>query len=321
MRLNQTFSWLLFCGVLCFVATAAQAQQTTRVPGQIVAARVVGTVTATNTIDGAQRVLAINDTVTQNYEIVTGAGASVVLVFSNGASLNLGAESRLSIEEFLQDPFATEVSVAALTEEPTTSTTRVHLSRGELVGNVKRLKHEAGSTFIVNTPVGAAGIRGTTFRIVFRPDASGQVFFTLSTAEGVVLFEAPAAEGVSVETGNEVVVTADVTVDAATGAVTVNAPPEVGVLAPIPPATEALIAVQAQQILESSGTLMMSTTTSSTTTGPAGGAAPAGDGDAGEENEQTQEAQDDATFTPTGENGVPNPGPAQQTTSGDGRRV
>src|SRR5690606_15609751 len=136
-----------------------------------------------------------------------GAGASVVLVFSNGASLNVGAESTLSIDEFLQDPFAEEVSVAELTEEPTSSTTRVRLTRGELVGNVKTLKHEQGSSFIVNTPVGAAGIRGTTFRIVFRPDASGRVFFTLSTAEGNVLFEAPAVEGVNVETGKEVVVT------------------------------------------------------------------------------------------------------------------
>ena len=86
--------------------------------------------------------------------------------------------------------------------------------------------------------MGAAGIRGTTFRIVFRPDANGRVTFTLSTSDGVVLFEAPASAGVSVETGKEVAVDVEVAVDAATGTVTVVAPPVITSTQDIPPATE-----------------------------------------------------------------------------------
>jgi hypothetical protein len=319
MRLIKSFSWLLLCGALAFVATAAHAQPSTRVAGKIVAARVVGTVTATDRASGVAQTLANGAELSQNHQITTGAGSSVVLVFSNGASLNLGAESTLAIEEFLQDPFTTPVSPADMTEEPTTSTTKLNLTRGELVGNVKHLKHEEGSTFEVQTPVGAAGIRGTTFRIVFRPDASGRVFFTLSTADGTVLFEAPAAEGVNVETGNEVVVTVDVTVDAENATVTMNSTPEVGSVLPMSPATEALIAVQAQQIIADSATVILTTTTSEMTT-PAGGLPPSNEGDGGE-NEQTQEAQDDPAFTPSNDTTVPIPGPIKNTTPGDGKTI
>lgn len=300
MRLSKLISWLLWGGALAFVAVTAYGQQaTSRIAGRIVAAKVTGTVTARNTVDGTQRQIANNDPLTQNYEITTGAGSSVVLVFSNGASLNLGADSILSIDEFLQDPFATEISVSELTEEPTTSTTKLNLTRGELVGNVKRLKHAEGSSFTVNTPVGAAGIRGTTFRIVFRPDASGRVFFTLSTADGTVLFEAPAAEGVSVETGKEVVVTVDVTVDADTGTVTVNGPVEVSAPVDMPVATQAAIATQAQQIVEAAAAVIISTTTSggSTNTNQGGGSASESGGDPGS----------------------PLTNPIRQTTSGDGK--
>ncbi len=307
MRLLKSISWLGLCGLLAFVAATAHGQQaSTRVAGRIVAAKVTGTVTARNTVDGTQRALATNDPLSQNHEITTGAGASVVLVFSNGASLNLGADSTLSIDEFLQDPFATEISVAELTEEPTTSTTKVNLTRGELVGNVKRLKHGEGSTFTVNTPVGAAGIRGTTFRIVFRPDASGRVFFTLSTAEGAVLFEAPAAEGVSVETGKEVVVSVDVTVDADTGTVTINGPAEVAAPVDMPVATQTAIAVQAQEIVTAATTVIISTTTSGSSTNPNQGGGSSSNGD--------------ARFTPSNEV-VPNTGPIRQTTTGDGQTL
>src|SRR5690606_15011946 len=102
---------------------------------------------------------------------------------------NLAQDSSLSIDEFLQDPFGDEVSFSSMTSEPSVSTTKLNLSRGELVGNVKKLNADAGSTFSVQTPVGAAGIRGTTFRIIFRPDGTGKAFFSLTTVEGnVVLF-------------------------------------------------------------------------------------------------------------------------------------
>src|SRR5437762_2218032 len=65
-------------------------------------------------------------------------------------------------------------------------------------GTVKTLNRAAGSTFSVSTPAGAAGIRGTTFRIVYRPTGDGQAFlFELSTSEGVVFFEGITGAGLA----------------------------------------------------------------------------------------------------------------------------
>lgn len=322
MRPPKLFSWLLICGTLAFVMTTAAFAQSGRSPGRIVAAKVTGSVTAISTVDKSQRQLATNDIVSQETQIVTAASSSVILVFSNGASLNVGADSSLEIEEFLQDPFTDGVAVAGLTQEPTTSTTKLNLTRGEVVGNVKKLNQAGGSTFTVNTPVGAAGIRGTTFRITFRPDASGRAFFTLSTAEGNVLFEGTAAEGVSVETGKEVAVEVNVTVDPGTGTVTVDAPPTIVGAQDIPSETQAIIAASAQEIVESAATVIISSVSSTTSTSsqePSGEEkdseekGPEGEGE-GEGEPQAQEGPDSEptnVFGPTQ--------PNSQTTPGDGQ--
>ncbi len=184
----------------------------------ILVAKVTGRVTMT--VNGATTPLAVDAKVLPSAKVNTEQDSSVVLVFSNGATTQLGANSEMIIEEFLQDPFASTVKMADVTDEPSISTTKLKLNHGELVGKVAHLKHDKGSTFVVETPVGAAGIRGTTFRIVFTPNGSGQAFFQLSTVEGSVAFGQPTgvtAQGtanVAVPVGQEISVTVDVTTNA-----------------------------------------------------------------------------------------------------------
>jgi len=265
---TKFLSWIALCGLAVLLAAAAQAQDT-KVEGRIVAARVKGTVTAVNTKDNSKRELHDNDAITQSYVVTTAQNSSVILVFSNGATINLAQDSTLSIEQYLQDPFSTSFSMATATEEPSTSVTKLTLARGELVGNVKHLHKDGpnGSSFTVNTPVGAAGIRGTTFRIVFRPDSSGKAFFTLSTAEGEVILTGTAAQNTNVPTGQEVVVTVEVNVNP-DGTITVTSPPAF-VTQDIPPAAQASIAAAAQDIVTANSDLLFTSATSSTTTPPA----------------------------------------------------
>lgn len=313
MRPTKLISWLLLCGTLAFFAVSAQAQ-VNRVPGRIVAAKVTGAVTAIDLATGTSRTLATSEVVSQQTRIVTSAGASVILVFSNGASLNVGADSSMDIEEFLQDPFQTEVAMATLEEEPTSSTTSVRLTRGELVGNVKKLNQAGGSTFTVNTPVGAAGIRGTTFRIVFRPDSSGRVFFTLTTAEGVVLLEPQAAQGISVETGNEVTVSVDVTVDEASGTVTLNAAPAVEGLTQASIQALAAIETAANDIVQASASVIISTVSNSTSDANGTTRSESREDESGEKDQQSSSMiqQQNPIFGPTT--------PQSSTTPGDGKR-
>lgn len=195
---RRLLGWLLI-GVL-LTAFTARAQTPPAVPpvagkgkftenGVILVAKFSGKVDIV--VDGVAKQAAIDMPVPAKARVVTGQGASVVLVFSNGASTQLGSDTDLVIEEFLQDPFASTIKVAEMTGEPSPSRTKLKLNKGELVGNVKKLKYDQDSSFTIQTPVGAAGIRGTTFRIVFRPTTNGQAFFTLTTATGQVEFTQP----------------------------------------------------------------------------------------------------------------------------------
>jgi hypothetical protein len=287
---TKLFSLVILCGVAALFAVSAQAE-TARVAGRIIAAKVKGTVTALNTTDHTTRELHDSDAITQNYVVTTAQNSSVILIFSNGATINLAQGTTLAIEEFLQDPFSTSYSMATATEEPSTSVTKLNLVRGELVGNVKHLHKEGanGSAFTVNTPVGAAGIRGTTFQIIFQPDSSGKALFSLSTSEGTVILTGTTGQNINVPTGQQVVVTVDVTVDPVTGAVTLNSPPQIQTQG-IPADAQTAIAQAAQDIVTANTTVIFTSATSSTNGTP-----------------------------PPTTNGTPSAQQQQQTTPGDGK--
>src|SRR5581483_5937304 len=82
-------------------------------PGQITAAKVTGDVTAT--LNGTSRALHSGDSVAQSETVNTALNSSVVLVFSNGATTQLGPDTTLVVEQFLQDPFSDAVQVATMT--------------------------------------------------------------------------------------------------------------------------------------------------------------------------------------------------------------
>ncbi|GAB1490173.1 hypothetical protein MASR2M8_26320 [Opitutaceae bacterium] len=222
---KNLLNWAFLLSLTVLMAQTGFAQGTE--PGRIVVARVVGAVTLTNKADNSTRAAVNNEQIAAGYMVTTAPEASVVLVFSNGSTVNLRGDSQLDIETFLQDPFAEDFRITEATAEPSTSTTRLNLSRGELIGNVKTLNSAGGSSFVIQTPVGAAGIRGTTFRIVFRPDGAGSAFFALTTVEGNVVLtqggvETPVAAVNS--QAQEISINVEVSVDAATGAVTVTLP-------------------------------------------------------------------------------------------------
>lgn len=223
-----------------FVATALSLNAVAQTAlGQIRAARVQGEVQKIS--DGGQAVaLKDGDLVVQSDSVATGKGASVVLVFQNGSSVRLGPDSRLKIEDFLMDPLDEPISnPSALKEEPSKSKTTLNLSYGEMVGDVKKLN--SSSSYSIKTPVGAAGIRGTIYRIVFRPSSDGKAFFQIQTAEGLVVMEGVAnVANVEVGENKEVVVEID----------TEKPGPPVVTTKDISPADAAIIKAAAQELVQ-----------------------------------------------------------------------
>jgi hypothetical protein len=210
-----------------------------RVKGRIIAARVQGHVEAISKADGQKRTLHDGDRLSEQTEIVTYAGASIILVFSNGATVNIAADSTLDIEQFDQDPFAEDLKVSQMKNELGTSTTRLNLTKGELVGKVVHLNVDRGSAFTVQTPVGAAGIRGTTFLIVYRPGPNGTAFFSVATADGIVVFTGTTAQAIAIPSGKQIQVTFDINSGSPTAPI---------VLTDISPEVAALIEAMSQAI-------------------------------------------------------------------------
>jgi hypothetical protein len=201
-------------------AAAAAPTAPSRVRGRIIVAKVDGHVTVLTKATGVSVAAKSGDTILDGTQVVTAPGAEAILVFSNGASVDVAADSTLDIDEFQQDPFATEQKVSEMTQEPTTSVTKLSLTKGELVGKVVHLNIDRGSEFTVQTPVGAAGIRGTTFEIVFRPDPNnpGHALFTVYTVEGNVTVEVGHGSApVSVPAGKQVAATFNYTPPSSTG--------------------------------------------------------------------------------------------------------
>ena len=281
---------LLGAGLAFFGFASAQAQVQ-----QITLTRIGPTVTVTDT--AGQRPTFEPKNGNEVYEedllVTSGAGSRVILVFSNGATINIGEESAVEIRQFVQDPFAEEYAFAEATTEPANSTsqTRIHLSRGELIGNVKSLNE--GSTFEVSTPAGAAGIRGTTFRVVFRPTGDGGAFFTVTTIEGNVLVTTLdgtlTSTGISVTDQQEVEILVEVNDE--TGEVTVVTPTTEIVTATATPETVAQVAEVVQEAAAEVALLVLQELMAPPPPPPP----PSGGTDEGEDQPQEQEQQQSDT--------------------------
>lgn len=255
--------WLFSAALPLFIALgqagaqpapkAAEAQP----GGRILVVRVSGEASAVNPADGLRFPVRNGSLLTEGQVITTGAGASVLFVLSNGATVSLGADSVLALEQFTQQPFSESYKMSALTAEPSTSTTRLNLVRGELISDVKKLNKSNGSSFSIKTPVGAAGIRGTAFRIAFRPEGD-RASFALVMLEGVIE-QTFGGRGrpVIVPQGKQVVVTG-IEYNAQTGEV--GEIPPVGEPTDVPASVQATLFQLVQQMLTAVGSITISPT-------------------------------------------------------------
>jgi len=120
--------------------------------------------------------------------VVTGGASSALLIFSNGSTLNVTPDSKITISQFQQAAYDPALgSFLRLKEDPSTSNMQADLAYGKVNGEVRRLG--PGSQFMVSTPVGSAGIRGTTFSISYNPNSG---MFSVNVLTGTVVVSSPA---------------------------------------------------------------------------------------------------------------------------------
>lgn len=261
---GKLFCWIVLLG---FVAGFGEGTAWSQAPGSaaqgsiqrtagvILAKRVKGKVWVVRGGSQLREAVKEGDNIWQKDTVLTDKGpsladrGSVVLVFANGATVNLSPDTELRIEDFLMEKVDGAIDFEKLPEDKETnsSLTRLKMARGELVGKVKALNKNRGSSFDVETPAGAAGIRGTTFRVVFRPDPVNpqRAIFSVQTQIGTVevSIQGSVSAPVGVSLNQEIVVEIPAVVNPQTGQITVTAPPTI-----VPPSTP--MTVEAVQMIQ-----------------------------------------------------------------------
>lgn len=156
-------------------------------PGTIVVADATGEVTM---VAGEQRRrLKADERLRVGAAVTTGRKSMVTLQFSNGASVQLGPESELEIEEFGQAPVLVSPRFAEMKAEPTVSRTQLRLGRGDVNVEVKPLNVLRGSSFTVGLLAGTLRMNEGSFRAMLHMSDLGIGVFTIEVQTGSAEFE------------------------------------------------------------------------------------------------------------------------------------
>jgi len=135
----------------------------------------------------------LNQFLSAGVTLSTGPASNALLLLTNGTTLSVGPDTTLELKAFYQADFKSgDAKVGSLEEEASSSDVLLDLKAGDLVVDVKKLKKK--SNFEISTPLGVAGIRGTSFKLLASAEST-----TLSVLTGQVDFVSPSKESFQVE--------------------------------------------------------------------------------------------------------------------------
>jgi hypothetical protein len=175
--------------------------------------------------------------------VKTESGATVTIVFGSGSIASIQENSEIEITKFEQALFSGPIPVAS---EPAVSNTEIRIINGGVTSKVAKLMK--GSSYTINTPVGAAGVRGTTFNVFFNAETGS---FIIATVEGLVEFTSNQGITTPVAGGQQFLGLLDI--DAETGAATLRGSSVMALPEEVRAAIEAAVGVIAGNT-DSSGT-------------------------------------------------------------------
>jgi internalin A len=149
--------------------------------GAILIASMNGTVEVYDHLLDETKPAEVGKFITSPKTLVTGKDGNAIIIFTNGTSANLKPNSRLFFQKIWQQEFmAAPFKVSEIKEETSPCRIAMELKAGGVVVDVKKLRK--GSSFMINSPVAACGIRGTQFGFSATSDNS-----SLSVLEGEVV--------------------------------------------------------------------------------------------------------------------------------------
>ena len=140
-------------------------------------------------LNGAPIEVHIGSILKQGTKIRTGKDGTLDLMFDNGAVLEIKPNTDFVIEKFEREAFDTStVNYKTMVSEPSPSVTKLKVDAGAVLVGVKKLQSQ--SQFHVATPVGSAGIRGTSFFVKYDKQKRGEGML-VGVTEGKVEIATP----------------------------------------------------------------------------------------------------------------------------------
>ena len=147
--------------------------------------------------DPKSRAVIVGESIASGATLTTGSGAEADLLVTNGTLVHLGEKTKLVLTALYQKAFkGTKQKASELTKEVSPSRTALKLEEGDLVLEVRKLGKE--SSFLVETKIAQAGIRGTQFKVSASADSA-----ELSVLEGRVDFLDAEQMATTVETAKK----------------------------------------------------------------------------------------------------------------------
>jgi hypothetical protein len=193
-------------------------------PGAVLVTEIMGK--AFVVVGDQRKPIKVEDRLRVGSIVETERKSLLTVMLSNGATLQLGDEAELEIEEFGQAAIPMNTKIAELKEEPTISRTRLRLLRGDVVIDVKPLKVSRGSSFLLTLPAGTVRLGDGGFRAMVRMSELGLGVCTLEVKRGAAEFELamPGAAFAPVPAGRKLAFAIEL--DKATGVVKVGEMPK-----------------------------------------------------------------------------------------------
>ena len=263
--LPAVFATMLLCGVdfrlTAQDAPAGEEKKKVNPRGATIIVAIEGSVGVTNNRTGealpASKVV-VGAAIPDGHTIKTGETGKATFLLSNGTVFNVGPKSEMAIAEFTQEPFkATNEKVSEMETEPSISKVTLKLNYGKLVTDVKKLNK--GSSFTIKSPIGSAGIRGTTVNTEAIPDGTGGFTGSFGVTGGTLAFTppnvAPGTPSTPVAENQKVEAVVD-----DTGVAAVEAP------APMPAAEVQTLTTSAQEATTASAEVTVAETSTAATT-------------------------------------------------------
>ena len=193
-------NYFLFLLVFSFTVIKLAAKD-----ASVIVASVEGEVFSLSLEDDFQTTLdksSVGKKVEEKSILITGKNGSTSLLFSNGTLITVKPGSRFYLRKFAQKAFSPDHNSkpSTLEEEPSQSELLAHLDFGNLI--VKAPKLAKGSSMVVSSPLGTAGIRGTMFQLVaVRNPVTGDITGGVNLISGDISFTDVGGNEVSLVSG------------------------------------------------------------------------------------------------------------------------